>query len=188
MTKKLLIAIALSVAAMAAPSAQQRGAAPGTLPAADFYDIQQLYARYCHGLDSAADNGYLFANVFTTDGVYVDASGRMIQGRERLAEFARLDPDGVKGPTNIGHFTTNITLTPTSATTATGSGYLLVAARPAAPAGGAQAGRGGAAPAAAPARAVVDAGLYQDQLVKTADGWRISRRVFVRANAPAAAR
>ena len=35
----------------------------------DHAAIQQLYARYAHGLDTAADNGQLFMGVFTPDAV-----------------------------------------------------------------------------------------------------------------------
>jgi hypothetical protein len=174
-------AIVLVAASFVAAVHTQR-AAPANLSALDYFEIQQLYARFCHGLDSAADNGYLFANVFTADGVYVDAAGQRYEGREKLAEFARLNPDGRKGPTNVTHYTVNVMID-SAPGGATGRGYLMVAAPPVAR--GAQAATGGAQAGPGAGRAnntniVIDGGQYSDDLVKTADGWRIKKRTFTR--------
>jgi hypothetical protein len=160
--RKTLVALSVFVATLAALDAQQTGNTGSRLTALDYYEIQQLYARFCHGLDSAAENGYLFADVFAADGVYVDPTGRY-EGRERLAELARQNPDGRKSLTNMSHYTTNMMITPVPAG-ARGQGYVLVST--AAPQGG----------------GVNAAGLYQDDLAKTADGWRITKRTFVRAS------
>ena len=79
-------------------SAQQTGKA-AKLSALDTYEIQQLYARFCHALDSASANGYLFADVFTADGVYVDRGGKSYTGRDHLAELARENPGERKSET-----------------------------------------------------------------------------------------
>lgn len=157
-----LRALGVLMAALVSFGAQPTGNGGPTLAALDIYEIQQLYARFCHGLDSGAEKGYLFADVFTTDGVYVDPSGRSFGGRERLAELARQNPDGRKSPTNLGHFTTNVMIEPMRGG-ARGQAYVLMAA--ATPQGG----------------GLNAAGLYQDDLVKTGDGWRIKRRTFLRA-------
>src|SRR5258706_5339475 len=151
----------------------QRPAGPAPVPALDFYEIQQLDARYCHALDSADDNGNAFANVFTPDGVFVTSTGRRLEGHDQLAAFAREDSDKRKGPTNVGHYVTNLTVEATPAG-ARAHGYLLEATMtpaPPAPAGG----RG-------PGRAVTDAGAYWDDLVRTPEGWRIKMRTLVRPN------
>ena len=161
--RNTLVTLSVFVATLAALDAQQTGNTGSTLTALDYYEIQQLYARFCHGLDSAAENGYLFADVFAADGVYVDPTGRSYEGRERLSELARQNPDGRKSLTNMSHYTTNVIITPVPGG-ARGQGYVLVST--AAPQGG----------------GVNAAGFYQDDLAKTADGWRIKKRTFVRAS------
>ena len=104
--------------------------------------------------------------------MFVAATGSRHQGREQLAAFAREDPDKRKGPTNVGHYVTNVALDATPAG-ARGHGYLLEATQlpPAA------AGR-------APGRAITDAGAFWDELVRTPEGWRIKTRTLVRPNRP----
>jgi hypothetical protein len=160
--RRTFAALSVFVAALASLYAQQTRSIGPTLTALDYYEIQQLDARFCHGLDSAADNGYLFADVFTADGVYADQSGRSYKGRERLAALARQNPDERKSPTNISHYTTNMVLTPARGG-AHGQVYVLI---------GTAARQGGGINAT---------GLYQDDLAKTDDGWRIKRRTFVRS-------
>jgi hypothetical protein len=156
----MTFAVVLSVVLSGAVGAQQR---PGSgLSPLDHYEIQNLYARFCHALDSGAANGYMYADVFTSDGVFVDADGRMFEGRESLAGMAR---GGAKGPTNVEHFMTNVVVEP-SATGASGRGYLMVGRR--------------ADPAANTPAAIVNGGQYWDELVRTPAGWRIKKRSFVR--------
>ena len=66
----------------------------GALTALDYQEITQLINRYAYGIDTCANNGYDYANVFTADGVFIDrnsdagfaAGGRVLaQGREALA-------------------------------------------------------------------------------------------------------
>ena len=56
----------------------------GTLTAADYVEIQQLVARYAYAVDTHADNGYAYADLFAPDGVF----GGKTQGREALAKLA----------------------------------------------------------------------------------------------------
>ena len=51
--------------------AQQKRAGAAALTPLDIIEIQQLAIRYSYGLDTGADNGYLYANVFTPDGEFV---------------------------------------------------------------------------------------------------------------------
>jgi hypothetical protein len=157
-----LVGVTACLAAMVSVGArqQQRGPAgsPGfALTALDYYQIQQLYARMCHGLDSGAENGQLFAQVFTADGVYTDTAGATLGGHGQLAALARNNPR--KGPTNVGHYVTNVMIEP-SASGATGRSYLMIAL----------AGEGGQR------ASVTEGGRFRDELVKTADGWRIRSR------------
>ena len=56
----------------------------GTLTAADYVEIQQLAVRYAYAVDTHADNGYAYADLFAKDGVF----GGKTQGREALAKLA----------------------------------------------------------------------------------------------------
>lgn len=172
-----------SLQAQQQPSAARKGAAaqaPTAVQAApvtpvatlDYYEIHQVYTRLNHALDSAEDGGKAFATLFTADGVLVAANGTRVEGRDQLAAFARQDPDMRKGPTNIGHYVTNVALETTPAG-ARGHGYLLEATQlpPAA------AGRG-------PVRAITEGAAFYDELVRTPEGWRIRMRTLVRPGAP----
>src|SRR5690606_15587572 len=66
------------------------------LTALDYHEITQLINRYAYGIDTCANNGYDYANLFTEDGVFIDknsdagfaAGGRVLaQGRDALAEL-----------------------------------------------------------------------------------------------------
>ena len=45
-----------------------------TLTALDYDEITQLINRYAYGIDTCGGNGYDYANVFTTDGVFIVAT------------------------------------------------------------------------------------------------------------------
>ncbi|MGE0592647.1 MAG: nuclear transport factor 2 family protein [Vicinamibacterales bacterium] len=156
---------------------QQQPAPPAgaatSLTALDYYEIQQVYARVNHGLDTAEDAGGAFARAFTDDGLLVTPDGTRHQGRDVLAAFARQDPDGRKGPTNVGHYTTNVALDVTPAGVV-GRGTLLEATL-LPPAAGAR----------GPARAITEASSFVDALVRTNEGWRIATRTLARAGAAA---
>ncbi|MBI4263429.1 MAG: nuclear transport factor 2 family protein [Acidobacteria bacterium] len=165
--RKPLIAVCVAMAMLAIGRAQQPTGPPAlTLTPLDYFEIQQLHVRFSHGLDGAADAGAMFASVFTPDGSYVDETGATHTGREALASFAAQDRDGVKGPTNIRHFTTSLLLEPHPGGLTGRSRVLIVTG----PAGG--------------RRTVTQGGQYYDDLVMTADGWRFARRAFVGAGRP----
>lgn len=65
-----------------------------SLLALDYQEITQLINRYAYGIDTCANNGYDYANVFTADGTFTDrnsaagyaAGGRVLaKGRDALA-------------------------------------------------------------------------------------------------------
>jgi hypothetical protein len=147
-------------------AAQERSAAAG-LSVLDHFEIRQLFARFAHGLDSAANEGRLFASAFTADGEYIDEAGTSHRGVEALSAFARRDPDAVKGPSNVRHFTTSV-LVEQRPEGVTGRSQIMIVTGPA----------GGT-------RMVTVAGEFLDHLVMTADGWRIARRTFARPGAAA---
>lgn len=140
--------------------AQQRGA---NLPAADYYEILELNARFTHGLDSGADDGRMFANAFTPDGAYIDGA-HTTQGSEQLAAMARATAQ--KSLSNMVHFVVNIKVDPVPGG-ARQYAYVQIVGQTAA-------GR----------ELVIDGGQYWDDLVKTTNGWRIRRRTFLKSGTP----
>ena len=82
--RAFLATVVIGVVAVLALQAQQKPNAP-TLTAGDYVEIQQLVARYAYAVDTHAENGYAYADLFAPDGVF----GGKTTGREALAELAR---------------------------------------------------------------------------------------------------
>lgn len=159
-----LIALVLGIAVQTGTaSAQQPGNTP-PLTSLDYIEIQQLAIRYAYGLDTAADNGYLYANVFTEDGEFIGRQTPFTKGRDALARVARSVRKG--NPRFVRHFITNHEIRP-SAEGAVGRVYLLVA--------DVEEGE---------PSSVYIGGRYEDVYVKTAEGWRIKRRDARNLGAP----
>jgi hypothetical protein len=145
------------------------------LTALDYQEITQLINRYAYGIDTCANNGYDYADVFTPDGVFIDknsdagfqAGGRVLaQGREALATLVGGGSRGCKTKlvwTDWSHLMLNHVITPTAAG-ATGRVYLI------------QMGMTGPG-------SIARHGGYEDVYVKTAAGWRIKSRTHVRDKA-----
>jgi hypothetical protein len=140
--------------------------APRELTALDYFQIQQLVARYARAIDTCSNNGYDYADLFTPDGTFVPSfNGKpaaAIQGRERLAEVSG---GGSRGCKNVGwivqgvrHLYVNHIITPT-AEGATGIVDMLMI------------GLGGD-----PNKIEYD-GYYEDTYVRTPQGWRFKQRV-----------
>ena len=103
--------------------AQQPASGRAELTPLDYIEIQQLAVRYAYGLDSTADNGYMYADVFTPDGEFVGRQVPLTQGREALARVARSVRKG--NPMYVRHFIANHEIHP-SPEGATGKVYLMV--------------------------------------------------------------
>ena len=143
--------------------------------ALDYQEITQLINRYAYGIDTCADNGYAYADVFTADGVFIDKNsdegfkqgGRALaKGREALATLVGGGARGCKTKlvwTDWSHLMLNHEITPTPEG-ATGRVYLV------------QLGMKGPG-------SVARHGGYEDVYVKTAAGWRIKSRIHVRDKA-----
>ena len=146
-----------------------------TLTALDYQEITQLINRYAYGIDTCANNGYDYADVFTPDGVFIDknsdegfkAGGRVLaSGREALATLVGGGARGCKTKlvwTDWSHLMLNHEITPTP-TGAKGRVYLV------------QMGMTGPG-------SIARHGGYEDVYVKTAAGWRIKSRTHVRDKA-----
>ena len=129
------------------------------LTADDYIEIQQLYAQYNNAIDSGDAEGY--AGTFVPDGVF-----NTFNGHDALVGFIHRWRDNMKGA-NMRHWNTNLTIVG-SAEAASGSVYLLlvdVSVRP---------------------PVITTAAKYEDQLVKTPQGWRFKKRVTKAEGAPPA--
>ncbi|MGE5596733.1 MAG: nuclear transport factor 2 family protein [Hyphomicrobiales bacterium] len=118
----------------------------------DQLEIQQLYARYNHYIDSGRAEEW--ADCFTADGRFSSASGDFT-GREALAGFAKGYAERLKGR----HWTNNLVLEATEKG-ARGSCYLILFALT------------GQQPPAAP----LVTGIYEDELVRDGGSWKFTRR------------
>jgi hypothetical protein len=116
----------------------------------DYVDIQQLYARYNHAIDSGDAEGW--AATFTPDGVF----NQRFKGRDGLLEFMKQWQEKMNGA-NRRHWNSNLLITP-SAEGASGKVLLMlldVSTKP---------------------PSIIMTGQYTDALVKTANGWRFKSR------------
>lgn len=155
------LVLAVAVAGGGWGYAQQRNA-PATLTLQDYMEIQQLYAAYARAVDLDSNgDGNSYAVLYTPDGEWSTGPG-MIKGSAALAKmitrrYGQLKAQGWESR----HANTNLLLTPTPEG-ARGSVYALVYDASTHPA------------------TINHSGVYDDLLVKTANGWRFKRRIFRR--------
>ena len=78
--------------ASALPAGAQSSPSPAQLTALDYFEIQQLVAKYARAIDTCSNNGYDYADLFAEDGYFApEVNGKVgnkAQGRERLAEIS----------------------------------------------------------------------------------------------------
>ena len=144
----------------------QEGAKKETrrLTADDYAEINQLYARYNHFLDSGKDDGLAYARLFTEDAVFeTNVAGLgTLRGRAELAALARRSSNS--GAIRPAHNVNSIMIDP-SPEGARGSAYFTQIS----------AGEEGKPPV------MGIRGIYSDVLVKTSEGWRFKSRTFAHA-------
>jgi len=139
-----------------------RSADAQSLSGTDYAEINMLYSRYAYAFDSA--DGEMFASVFAPDGEFV-AGARPTTGREALAAMASRVPKRERP--KIFHVTVNVLITP-DAVGARGSAYVMtidLAKNP----------------------AISGGGVYEDVIVKTAEGWKFRKRSYFAEPPPPAA-
>jgi hypothetical protein len=99
---RTVLTIGLTVVLGAIGLAQSAGQ-PAPLTALDYFEIQQLVAKYARAIDTCSNNGYDYADLFTSDGYFQPEQGGKLgnkfQGRERLAEASG---GGSRGCKNVG--------------------------------------------------------------------------------------
>lgn len=118
----------------------------------DLVHINALYARYNSGIDTG--DGAAFAGCFTSDG-HLDTGMGPSEGTEAIAAFAEGTHEMMPG---LRHQANNIVVDG-GPDTATGSAFFV----------GYQVDDG---------YKVIITGRYNDELERTADGWRFARRIF----------
>ena len=139
-------AAAMTLGSISWLAAQQR---MGKMTADDYVEIQQLYSRYNDAIDSGDAEGY--AATFIPDGTF-----NTFKGHDALVGFIHNWHEKMGGE-NRRHWNTNLTITPT-ADGASGTVYLMlidVGTKP---------------------PSIVTAAKYDDELVKTPQGWRFKKR------------
>lgn len=158
----LVMAISLGVLTLVVVQAQQRTSrtppAPSLTPA-DYLQIQQLVARYSYALDTGANDGLDYADLFAPGGSFGSATTR-----EQLAATAR--PGGghyPRGPQFVFHYTSNHVIE-ASPEGATGKVYVVEID-------------------AGDKVLIEDGGHYEDVYVKTPQGWRFKSRRFIKTKA-----
>lgn len=157
----------IALAALGAGAVTSRSAfAASRLSAMDYIEIQQLVNRLNIALDYCGNGGRDFAALFTDDGEYVVDDGgtlRTFRGPEQLAGLAG-GPDCAVTRTAprmyLSHVAENLVIEP-SGKGAHGISYAIYP------------GRKGKAFQADVAGQV---GLYHDEFVRTAKGWRLKLR------------
>lgn len=156
--------LALSLAQRPSSVEAQQRASP-ELTAEDYIAIRQLVARYPHVLNTSANNGNDYADLFTSDGVLVGRAVPFSQGRQQLAALGRLGRSAQNpgGTLQVRHYAMNHVITPT-AEGATGTQYLAVIFP----------GDGQERPGS-----VNQGGRFDDVYAKTSQGWRFKRRTYV---------
>jgi len=133
--------------------------AAGALSAQDYFEIQQLYARYNIAIDSGDAEGW--AATFTPDGVF-----NTFNGHDALVNFVKTWREKLNGATRK-HWNNNLQITGNSKE-ASASVYLMLVDISAKP------------------PSIVATATYTDSLIKTKDGWRFTKRTTKGDSAPAA--
>ncbi|MEM7140235.1 MAG: nuclear transport factor 2 family protein [Actinomycetota bacterium] len=117
----------------------------------DLVHIRSLYDRYNHGIDSG--DGAMFASCFTDD-ASLNTMGEPMVGLDAIAAFAEGTHAAMP---DMRHEATNIVID-IDGDEASGAAFLKAFM--------------------VPDHTMVIAGRYADRFRRTADGWRISDRVF----------
>ena len=173
--KAIAAVIGMSLFACLSAQAGQAKKKPMALTGEDYAEIEQLSARYSQAIDTCADNGYAYADLYTPDGVFIDmwtqsaidAGGVKWQGREKLREISSganitgAPCTSTRFNGSVSHLILSLVITPTP-DGATGYSSRVEL--------------GGRDP-----NKITRMGNYEDVYVKTSGGWRFRSRTHSRA-------
>jgi hypothetical protein len=176
MNRTLRVATAAGVlwlAVAAVEHGRAQSTPPTQLTAMDHVQIRQLAARAAFAMDTGADNGFAYADLFTADGESVRPNAR---GREQLAALAR---GGRRGPLLTSLYSMNHIIEPAPGGGAVGKQYGIAIDHDDE---GTFAGSGGRSQyeLVGQKRGSVSpmGGHYEDVYAKTPEGWKFRRRAF----------
>ena len=83
-----------------------------SLSALDYFEIEQLVAKYARAIDTCSNNGYDYADLFTADGFFAPDQngvvGNRMQGRERLAEAQAAARAGARTSAGLSRASTSL--------------------------------------------------------------------------------
>ena len=159
-TKAIAVALTLVLAAGTGARVAAEQQTRPTLTPQDYMEIEQLYSSYTRATDmGGVGDGTDYAAHFTPDAAF-EQSGRVNKGHDALKRMIKgFHASLQKNGWSSRHTYSGLLITPT-ADGARGSVYALVLNVTAKP-------------------AFVDhSGVYEDTLVKTADGWKFTKRIF----------
>lgn len=161
----LVVGAVVAVSAVTAVQTQQRTEGNAVFAPQDYIEIQQLVARYAYAFDGGLDKGTTYADLFTTDGAFIDPRGRH-EGRKQLEALGG-SGRRFETPLNAAHYIVNHVIQPISATRATGKEYLVVLSL--SEDGTVNSSSG----------SIRLGGQYRDEYEKTRQGWRFKSRQFI---------
>ena len=150
------VLVGAGVLALSVVHAQQARAPQAmTITAQDYVDIQLLVSNYSFTLDTAENDGYAYADLFTPDGRF----GDKIVRREAIAKMVR-DGHNNSGWKYVNNLITNVAIrvTPEGIDGRQNAVAIDVSAHP---------------------DVIYHTGHYEDVYAKTAQGWRFKSRRFV---------
>ena len=158
-TRNLMVAIALvgagvAIGWMSAPGGVS--AADGTLTAQDYAEIEQLYWSYNQGSDFR--DADVFLSAFAEDAVF-NVGQRTISGMEELTAYRVERHAGQTGDTGVRHWNNGWRIVPTADGAQARVYWMLVDVSDGQP------------------KQTVS-GYYEDEYVKTADGWKFKTRTI----------
>ena len=138
----------------------QQGAKGGPLSAMDYIQINQLINRYAYAVDTGADQGGMYAELFAPDGAFLQRGGVVHTGREALASVGYRNS---RGPQSVFHYLMSQVIEPTPDGNARGKEELVQFA---------------ISDNGEPSQ-VFGGGHYDDIYERTKDGWRFKQRQFI---------
>ena len=153
------IIAAAGLRAESKPAAAATAKVPQLTPQ-DYFEIEQLVSSYPYGLDENTDNGESYAKLFAPGAVFTRPH---TEGHDNLAALANGQPHGAH---YTRHFITNHVIEPAPGG-AIGKEYAVIIDIP-------EPGRPGG---------IALGGRYDDEYVKTPQGWRFKTRTFTPSHA-----
>jgi hypothetical protein len=155
--RRILATLAVLIACDVLHGALADTGAP-TLSTDDYIAVQQLYARFNTALDTG--QAQQFADTWTDDGEFIGGRGpgRGSDVRTPIKGRAELVAMGQRAGVGTRHFVANLVVTPTVDGARASCYLVLLNARNSPP-------------------SITETAIYEDTLVRTAQGWKFRKRI-----------